>query len=386
MPIDMPREGLQVTSTLASDGQLTLELAHTEVATPGPDQIVIRVEATPVNPSDLMTLIPGEECSQASFGVAGGLPRVSMQLPGEVVQAHAGRLDQALTVGITGAGTVVAAGEGAGHLLGKRVSAMSLERGFFGQYCTLSAQQCLTLPDDVSFAEGADVFCNPMTALAIAETVRLEGQNALIHTAAASNLGQMLVRICAEDGMELVNIVRRKEQVELLRDIGATHVCNSSDADFDSQLARAIAATGARMAFDAIGGGTMAHQLMSAMEADAAAKLPVYSPYGSFEKKQVFVYGRLDPRPITLEHATYGLLWNLEAWVMPPIMERVGPARSAQLQRRVIDGLKSTFTSHYCATVSLFDALQEDAMSAYCRGATAGKYLINPALPPGPEG
>jgi NADPH:quinone reductase len=224
------------------------------------------------------------------------------------------------------------------------------------------------------------VFCNPMTALAIVETVALEGHTALIHTAAASNLGQMLVRICREDGVPLVNIVRREEQARLLADLGAEHVCNSSSPDFVGELHTAIAATGASIAFDAIGGGAVPGLLLEAMEDVAASQMEFYSPYGSLGLKQVFIYGHLDRSPTVLHNERYGMLWDVRHWAMPQTLARVTPERVGQMQSRVLAGLKSTFASHYTREISLAEALNPETMRAYARMATGEKFLINPTL------
>jgi hypothetical protein len=244
----------------------------------------------------------------------------------------------------------------------------------------VSGAECALLPQDVSSRDGADVFCNPMTALAIAETVRLEGHGALIHTAAASNLGRMLLRICREDGIPLVNVVRRAEQAELLIADGAEHVCNSSAGDFAEQLRAAVAATGATIAFDAIGGGGMPGLLLETMEAVAAAKMGFYSPYGSLGLKQVFIYGHLDRSPTVLDNARYGMLWDVRHWAMPQTLARVGPERAAQMQQRVLAGLNTTFASRFTREISLAEALNPEVMAAYARMRTGEKFLINPTL------
>jgi NADPH:quinone reductase-like Zn-dependent oxidoreductase len=265
-------------------------------------------------------------------------------------------------------------------MIGRRVAALSMRRGTFGQYATVSTAECALLPQDVSAREGADVFCNPMTALAIAETVRLEGHTALIHTAAASNLGRMLLRICREDGIPLVNVVRREEQARLLVAEGAEHVCNSSDADFAEQLRAAVEATGASIAFDAIGGGAMPGLLLETMEAAAAAQMGFYSPYGSLGLKQVFIYGHLDRSPTVLHNSRYGMLWDLRHWALPQTIARVGPERAGEMQQRVLAGLKTTFASHFSREISLAQALDPETMRAYARMATGEKFLINPTL------
>lgn len=380
MGTDLPDAGLQLRSTVTAEGRLVVDLAEVAVPRPGASQVVVRVEAAPVNPSDIMPMLAGADPSAADFGGTADRPVVTIALPAEARPALSGRVGQPLPIGLEGAGVVVAAGADAQHLLGKRVAFLSLMMGAFAQYCTVSMTDCAPLPEGVTARQGADLFCNPLTALAIVETLHQTGRKALVHTAAASNLGQMLVRICREDGIGLVNVVRKAEHVELLRSLGAEHVCNSSDPAFEEDLASALAATGATVAFDAIGGGSMASRLLKAMEAAAAARMPAYSPYGSTEMKTVYVYGELDHSPLPLTRESYGMLWGVEGWAMPPILERAGPERAMQLTRRVLDGITTTFASSYGHEVSLAEALRSDVMHGYCRKATGQKYLINPAL------
>lgn len=380
MGTDLPDAGLQLRSTVTAEGRLVVDLAEVAVPRPGASQVVVRVEAAPVNPSDIMPMLAGADPSAADFGGTADRPVVTIALPAEARPALSGRVGQPLPIGLEGAGVVVAAGADAQHLLGKRVAFLSLMMGAFAQYCTVSMTDCAPLPEGVTARQGADVFCNPLTALAIVETLHQTGRKALVHTAAASNLGQMLVRICREDGIGLVNVVRKAEHVELLRSLGAEHVCNSTDPAFEEDLAGALAATGATVAFDAIGGGPMASRLLKAMEAAAAARMPAYSPYGSTEMKTVYVYGELDHSPLPLTRESYGMLWGVEGWAMPPILERAGPERAMQLTRRVLDGITTTFASSYGHEVSLAEALRSDVMHGYCRKATGQKYLINPAL------
>lgn len=375
MTANLPSHGRQLQSTLQADGTLRLAVAEAPVVQPGPDQVVVRVEAAPINPSDLMTLLASGDPADGRFDDGGATLRVST---GEAAR-RAGRFGQPLPIGLGGAGTVIAAGKDAEPLLGQRIAFLSMGAGSFGQYVTVSTAECAPLPESVSARDGADVFCNPMTALAMVEQVRLDGLGALIHTAAASNLGQMLVRICREDGVGLVNVVRRPEQVELLKALGAEHVCNSAAASFHDDLRAAIAATGATIAFDAIGGGDSVETLHRAMEDVAVAQLGFYSPYGSFTAKQVCIYGHLDTSPLVL-HGGYGMDWTVRQWAMPHTLARVGPERAAALQRRVLDGIKTTFASQFGHEISLAKALDRETMLAYAKLGTGAKYLINPTL------
>jgi NADPH:quinone reductase-like Zn-dependent oxidoreductase len=377
---DVPTHGLQIVSTLSDDGTLVIELADNPVPAPGADEVLVRIEGAPINPSDLLTLMPAIDPAEARFEGTVDRPKVVARLSPEAARLRAGRFGQALTVGLEGAGVVIAAGANAQALLGRKVAALSLGRGLYGQYRVFAAAECTVLPDDVSTRQGAALFTNPLTALAIAECARIDGFKGLIHTAAASNLGQMLVRICVEDGLPLVNVVRRQEHVDLLKRLGATHVCNSSLPSFRDDLVEACKATGAMVAFDALGGGTMADDLLAAMEAAAVSRMDYYSPYGSYEFKQVYTYGLLDTRPTTLHHTDYGLLWGMNGFLMPAILDKVGPDRAAELRKRVLDHATTTFASHYTRHVSLAEVLQRDVMIGYHRQATGEKYLINPTL------
>lgn len=378
---DIPSHGLQIVSTLSPDGTLVIELANNPVPAPGPDEVLVRIEGAPINPSDLLTLMPEIDLDQATFeGGRDNSPRVIAKIPEAAAKARYGRFGQPLTVGLEGAGTVIATGDNVKAMMGKKVAALSLGRALYGQYRVFAATECTILPDDVSTQEGAALFTNPLTALAIAEAAKIEGHKALIHTAAASNLGQMLVKICAEDGVPLINVVRRQEHVDLLKSIGATHVCNSSLPSFREDLLAACKETGATIGFDALGGGRMADHLLWAMETAAISRMDFYSPYGSYEFTKCYSYGLLDTSPTEVHHMDYGVLWALEGFLMPAILEKVGPERSAELRKRVLDNVKTTFKSDYVRHISLAEVLDRDVMIGYHRQATGEKYLINPTL------
>lgn len=291
----------------------------------------------------------------------------------------AGRVDESMPVGNEGAGVVVQAGSSpqAQALMGKTVAVLG--GAMYAQYRVLKAADCLKLPEGTTAAEGASCFVNPLTALGMVETMRLEGHKALVHTAAASNLGQMLNKVCLKDGVALVNIVRNEQQAEILRGIGATHIVDSSSPTFMADLIAALTATGATLAFDAIGGGKLAGQILSGMEAAANATAPVYSRYGSSTHKQVYIYGGLDTSPTELNRG-FGMAWGLGGWLLTPFLMKIGPAAAQALRERVASELKTTFASHYTQEVSLAGALQLDAIAAYNRRATGEKYLINPSL------
>lgn len=370
----VPQTGLQLQTTIKSSGELELKLAEVPVAAPAEDEVLVRIEASPINPSDLGLLIgPADVTTLKS---AGGV--TTAKVPERFLPALKARLDEAMPVGNEGAGVVIAAGSDpeAQALVGKTVALLG--GAMYAQYRTVKARDVLPLPADASAADGASCFVNPLTALGMTETMRAEGHTALVHTAAASNLGQMLNKICIKDGIALVNIVRSAEQAKILHDIGAKYVVDSTSPNFQQELTQALIETGATIAFDAIGGGKLASQILSGMEAAANARGGAYSRYGSSVFKQVYIYGSLDPSPSELAR-NYGLSWALGGWLLTPFLAKLGPEGTQRLRQRVVDELKTTFASHYTAELSLAEALKPDVIAAYNRKATGEKYLINPA-------
>jgi NADPH:quinone reductase-like Zn-dependent oxidoreductase len=368
--------GLQLRSCVTAGGQLELTLATVETPAPGPGEVVVRIEAAPINPSDLGLLTGPADLKTLVSGGTPDSPSATATIPPQRMAGMKARLDQPMPVGNEGAGTVVAAGEGAEQLLGKTVALIA--GAMYAQYRTVRASDAFVLPDDATAAEGASVFVNPLTALGMVETMRIEGHSALIHTAAASNLGQMLNRICLADAVPLVNIVRSEEQASLLRDAGATFVCDSSTPDFQERLTDAVADTGATIAFDAIGGGDLVNRILTAIEAAANRKAASYSRYGSSVHKQAYIYGSLDVRPTTIDR-NFGLAWGIGGWLLTPFLGRIGAARTAELRARVAAELKTTFASHYTRVISLREALDPEVIAAYARRATGEKFLIDPS-------
>ena len=362
---------------MTSDGQLVLSLEDVEVPSPGPDEVVIRVEASPINPSDLGLLIGPADMSRALASGTPDLPVVTAPIPSNLLSSQADRFDMSLPAGNEGAGVVVEAGasEAAQALLGKTVAAIARE--MYAQYRLVKVGQCLELHEGTTPREGASCFVNPLTVLGMVETMRLEGHTALVHTAAASNLGQMLQKVCNDEDIKLVNVVRRSEHVELLRGIGARYVCDTSSDSFEDDLITALTETGATLAFDATGGGPLANQLLHCMEVAAKAKDPGFNRYGSNVHKQVYIYGGLDTSPTVL-HRSYGLAWGLGGWLLTPFLERVGPEAAERLRQRVADEVTTTFASDYAKEISLAEALDLDNIAVYNRRATGEKYLINP--------
>ncbi len=377
MNAPLPSTALQLRSLITADGALELSLAEVPVPAPGDDEVLIRVEAAPINPSDQGLLFGAADMATARQEGSAERPVVRASVPASAMGAMAGRLGQSMPVGNEGAGTVVAAGASAAAqaLLGKKVAVFG--GAMYSQYRAAKAAMCLPLPADATAADGASCFVNPLTALGMVETMRLEGHKALVHTAAASNLGQMLVKICLKDGVELVNIVRSDEQAALLRGIGAKHVCNSSAPDFRESLTEAIAATGATIAFDAIGGGRLPTQILSAMETALLRSAGEYSRYGSATHKQVYLYGALDRGPTILDR-NYGMAWAVGGWLLTYFLQRVGAAGQQRLRERVAAELKTTFASRYTKQVSLAGALSLDAIADYNRRATGEKVLVVP--------
>jgi NADPH:quinone reductase len=369
--------GLQLRSIVKPEGTLELSLARVPTPEPKDDEVLVRVEASPINPSDLALLLAGADLGTVEVTGPADAPIVTARIEPAVMRAMAGRVGQSLPVGNEGAGVVVAAGSApaAQALLGRTVAAIG--GAMYSQYRCLHAAQCLPLPEGTTPAEGASCFVNPLTALAMVETMRLEGHSALVHTAAASNLGQMLQKVCIEDGVPLVNIVRRPEQAELLRELGAKYVCDSSAPTFMSDLTEAVAATSATLAFDAIGGGKQAGQILTCMEIAASRKAGAYSRYGSTTHKQVYIYGGLDRGPTVLNRS-FGMAWGVGGFLLTPFLQKVGAETAQRMRERVAAGVKTTFASSYAKQVSLTEALQRDAIAAYGKQATGLKYLITP--------
>jgi NADPH:quinone reductase-like Zn-dependent oxidoreductase len=371
------KTGLQLRSLIKNSGELELSLVQIPIPEPGPDEVVVRVEASPINPSDLGLLVGAADMSTAKASGTKEAPVVTAKVPEAAMKAMAGRLDESMPVGNEGAGVVIKTGssDAAKALMGKTVAMIG--GAMYSQYRCLKVAECLPLPPGTTPAEGASCFVNPLTALGMTETMRRKGHKALVHTAAASNLGQMLNRICLKDGIGLVNIVRSPQQADILRKIGAKHICDSTAPTFMDDLTDALVETGATLAFDAIGGGKLAGQILTGMEIAANKTAKVYSRYGSSVHKQVYIYGSLDPGPVILNRA-FGMAWGVGGWLLFPFLQKIGPAEGAKLRQRVVDELKTTFASHYTQMVSLQEALQLNHIAVYGKRATGEKYLINP--------
>ena len=371
------RTGLQLRTLVKRSGELELSLHSVPVPDPGADEVLVRIEAAPINPSDIGLLFGAADLATIQVAGSAALPVMTARIPERAMPAMAARLEQSLPAGNEGAGVVVATGssDAAHALMGKTVALLG--GAMYAQYRCIKAEQCLVLPAGATPADGASCFVNPLTALGMVETMRLEGHKALVHTAAASNLGQMLNKICVKDGIGLVNIVRKPEQEAILRAIGAKHVCNAGSPTFMHDLTEALVATGATIAFDATGGGKLAGQILTGMEAALNRNAKEYSRYGSTTHKQVYIYGGLDTGPTEFQR-NFGMTWGMGGWLLFPFLQRIGPAAVLALKQRVAAELKTTFASHYSKQVSLAGALQASAIAEYGARATGAKTLINP--------
>ncbi len=368
---ELPNAALELRSKITASGRLELSLVSAPVPQPGPGQVLVRIEAAPINPSDLGLLLGPADT--ATLRTAGEVTLADV--PPERLKAVHARLDQSMPVGNEGAGTVVATGAGAEALQGRIVA--TLAGGTYAQYRIARTADCIVLPDGLTAAQGASAFVNPLTALGFVETMRREGHTALVHTAAASNLGQMLNRLCLSESIALVNIVRSAAQARLLQEQGAAHVLDSTAPDFFAALVAALTETKATLAFDAIGGGPLAGQILSAMERAAVARMKSYSRYGSTVHKQVYVYGGLDLRPITLGR-DFGMAWGVGGWLMPPFLQKIGPAEALRLREKVAAELTTTFASAYSREITLLQALEPAVIATYAKQATGEKFLIRP--------
>ena len=381
MTADLPDTALELRSLVTSEGTLELSLHDVPVPAPTENQVLVRVEASPINPSDLGLLVATADMTTATVTGTPERPIVTAALGDGAVDALSARLGESLPVGNEGAGTVVAAGPSAAAqaLLGATVGMAG--GAMYSQYRVVDAGACLVLPEGASAKDGASSFVNPLTALGMVETMRREGHSGLVHTAAASNLGQMLVKICKEDGIGLVNIVRKPDQAELLRSLGAVHVCDSSSPTFTDDLIEALKATSATLAFDATGGGTLASQILNGMEKAANATGDGYSRYGSTVHKQVYIYGGLDTGPTTLVR-NFGMAWGIGGWLLTPFLQNAGAETIGRLRARVAAGLTTTFASTYTREVSLAGMLSPDAFTSYVKRATGEKFLVTPQAIP----
>jgi NADPH:quinone reductase-like Zn-dependent oxidoreductase len=371
--------GLQIRSLVKKSGVLEVSLVSVPTPEPAADEIVIRVEATPINPSDIALLLGPVDMNTAKQSGTAASPVLTANILERAIPALSARFDQSMPVGNEGAGTVVKAGSSpaAQALMGKLVAVAS--GSMYSQFKVAKAAEALVLPSGTTAKQAASCFVNPLTALSMVEVMRREGHKALVHTAAASNLGQMLNKICQRDGVSLVNIVRSAEQANILKEIGAKIVLDSTSPRFMPELIEAVSATEATLAFDAIGGGLMASQILTAMEAAAVARMTSYNRYGSNTFKQVYIYGMLDTSRTELTR-TFGFSWSVSGWLLTPFLQKIGMADVNRLRQRVVAELTTTFASHYTKEISLRDVANLEIAQAYNRRATGEKFLIIPTL------
>ena len=363
----------QIKSNISKEGLLTISIEEVDIPQPNAGEVLIKVQATPINPSDLGLLVGPADVSSLEIVEEGS--KIQMKVPESLIRSVSARFDQNLPVGNEGAGIVEAAGEGAEHLIGKVVGVAG--GAMYSQYRCLPASSCLEMNDGTSAREAASCFVNPLTALGMVETMRMEGHTGLVHTAAASNLGQMLIKICNDEDIPLVNVVRKEEHVQLLNELGAEYVCNSTKDNFMDDLVQALVKTGATLGFDATGGGKLASQILTAMEISANKTATEYSRYGSDQFKQVYIYGGLDRSPTTLTRS-FGFSWGLGGWLLTPFIGKIGHERFAQLRKKVADEIDTTFSSKYTKTISLEETLHEENIFSYTKQATGEKFLIEP--------
>lgn len=370
--------GRQLRSMIDDGGMLTLSIEKVDIGEPDDDELIVRIEATPINPSDLGLLLGPADISTMEKAGTTDSPKLVFAIPENRLASVGGRIGQSLPVGNEGAGVVVAAGKGVVDLLGKRVGMFG--GAMYADYRKIRAADVSPLPAGANSADGASMFINPLTALGFLETARSRGHTAIVHTPGASNLGQMLQRLCLADSIPLVSIVRSEEQVSILRDIGATWVLNADGANFAAGLADSVAETGATIAFDAVGGGAMGSDILGAMERAAVRSMQAYNRYGSDTFKELCLYGNLDPSPTILNRGGFGFEWTVSGWLLFPFLRRTDPAIVKRLRQRVIDELTTTFASAYTRTIGLAEALEPAVLRAYERKATGEKFLIDPGI------
>ncbi len=369
----------EIRTKVTSAGEVELSIAKVEIPEPKEDEVLIRVEAAPINPSDLGLLLSfAADLGSIRIEGDGDETVTSMPIHPRLMASMKPRLDQSMPAGNEGSGVIIDAGSNAKELIGKTVGLAG--GSMYSQYRCVAAANCLVMEEGTTSVEAASSFVNPLTALAFVETMKMENHTAMVHTAAASNLGQMLVRICKEDGIPLINIVRKQDQVELLKALGAQYVCNMSEASFMEDLVLALSETGATLGFDATGGGNSGElpgQILAAMEIAANKAAKEYSRYGSDTYKQVYIYGGLDPSPTVLKRA-FGMSWGLGGWLLTPMIGKIGMEKFQAMRQRVAKEIKTTFASSYAQEISLSEMLQPDVIRSYAKQATGEKYLVCP--------
>lgn len=369
----------EIRSTVTGDGNVEISIAKVDIPTPADDEVLIEIYAAPINPSDLALLTTfGGDVSNIKVSGSGDNTIASMSVHPAVMRSMKSRVGQSMPVGNEGAGVVVDAGINAKSLIGKTVGLAG--GAMYSQYKCAPAVNCLVMDDGIAPSEAASSFVNPMTALSFVETMKMENHSAIVHTAAASNLGQMLVKVCKSENIPLVNIVRKEEQVDILKNIGAKYICNTNESDFMESLVGALTETGATLGFDATGGGNngeLAGQILAAMEVAANNASGEYSRYGSETYKQVYIYGGLDPSPTILKRS-YGMSWGLGGWLLTPMLGKIGMEKFQEMRARISEEIKTTFASEYSQEISFEEMLQPEIINSYVKQKTGSKFLVNP--------
>lgn len=372
----LPKTGKELRSLVTEDGALNLSIGDFMIPKPKAHEVVVKIGAASINPSDVAVVLGFPALGVPQIFGTNAEPK-EPQIPAAYLAAYGGRFGMKLPGGNEGGGVVVAAGSDSEHLMGKTVALFGCNS--FAEYRCVPTAACMVMNDGTTAKQAAASCVNPLTVLGMIATMEMEGHTAMINTAAASKLGQMLVKACKDDGIPLVSIVRKPEQVELLKSIGATHVCNSSLPTFEDDLVAAISETGATLAFDAIGGGDMPNQLLTAMEKALLAKATGYSRYGNTTKKQVYIYGGLSMEPTTLRRS-YGMFWNVGGWLVTPILQQVGPEKLAQMKQRVADEIGTTFKTEFYKEISLAQLIEPDFITAYAKAESGKKYVVDLTL------
>ena len=369
----------QIRSIVTSEGNIEISIVKVDKPIPADDEVLIEVHAAPINPSDIGLLLTfAGDLSNIDISESGDGLVASIKIHPGLMATMKPRLDKSLAVGNEGAGIVVDAGKNVKELIGKTVGLAG--GSMYSQYICVPAINCLVMEEGTTPKEAASSFVNPLTALSFIETMKMENHSAIVHTAAASNLGQMLVKICKDDGIPLVNIVRKQEQVDILKNIGAEYVCNTSDPDFMKTLVKAVVETGATLGFDATGGGNngeLPGQILSAMEIAANKNSKEYSRYGSETYKQVYIYGGLDQSPSILKRS-YGMSWGLGGWLLTPMLGKIGMDKFQIMRKRIAKEINTTFASTYIQEISLEEMLRPEIINSYAKHKTGNKYLVNP--------
>ncbi|MCH1568874.1 MAG: zinc-binding dehydrogenase [Alphaproteobacteria bacterium] len=365
----------QIVSTATAKGELVLSIIENDMPTPNDDEVVVEMEAAPINPSDMFPLLGFADYSKGKLVTEGNEQKMIAPVPEQFVDAMRARLDQTLPVGNEGAGRVIAAGANAKHLEGKLVSLVTGQ--CYQQFVKAPAFMCLPHKDDTTANEAASSYVNPLTALGFIETLKAEGHKAMVHTAAASNLGQMVLKLCQQEGIDIICVIRSDEQAKILKDLGAKYIVDSTADDFNAQLVDAMADTEATLGFDAIGAGDMADTLLSSMERALSRNASGLNTYGSDQHKQVYIYGRLAQGAVTLGQS-YGMHWGLGGWLLTPFLQKAGLEKLAEMQTRVADEIKTTFASHITDELTLSEAIDPENIARYMPKKTGEKYLIKP--------